>query len=207
MKIIGITYGREDSKSGSQVLLLKGDSALLVNRKPFFVLDETKAPVAYPALALRICRLGKTVSPRYADRYYDAVAPALDIQAADLLEEAKAQGAPWTQAVSLDGSLPLGEWNEGVKVTGSFLTAFGRSAEPCPGLQVTGYGATESRTYGTTEERIAEAVSLVSKWMTIRQGDVIYVQLTNEPIALKQNDLLTARMEGDETDRLFCRIK
>lgn len=194
MKIIGITYGREDSKSGSQVLLLKGDSALLVNRKPFFVPDEIQAPVAYPALALRICRLGKTVSPRYADRYYDAVAPALDIQAADLLEEAKAQGAPWTQAVSLDGSLPLGEWNEGVKVTGYWLL-------------VTGYGATESRTYGTTEERIAEAVSLVSKWMTIRQGDVIYVQLTNEPIALKQNDLLTARMEGDETDRLFCRIK
>lgn len=194
MKIIGITYGREDSKSGSQVLLLKGDSALLVNRKPFFVPDEIQAPVAYPALALRICRLGKTVSPRYADRYYDAVAPALDIQAADLLEEAKAQGAPWTQAVSLDGSLPLGEWNEGVKVTGY-------------GLQGIGYGATESRTYGTTEERIAEAVSLVSKWMTIRQGDVIYVQLTNEPIALKQNDLLTARMEGDETDRLFCRIK
>lgn len=74
-------------------------------------------------------------------------------------------------------------------------------------LQVTDSQVTEERTYGITEERIAEAVSLMSKVMTIRQGDVIYVQLTNEPIALKQNDLLTARLEGDETDRLFCRIK
>ena len=186
MKIIGVTYeGR---------LLLKGDSALLVNRKPFFIPDETKEPVAYPALALRVCRLGKTVHTRYANRYFDAYAPALDIQAADLLAEAKEQRAPWTTAVSLDGSLPLGEWKEEVMVTGYRL-------------QVTDSQVTEERTYGITEERIAEAVSLMSKVMTIRQGDVIYVQLTNEPIALKQNDLLTARLEGDETDRLFCRIK
>ena len=58
MKIIGVTYGEAAS------LLLKGDSALLVNRKPFFVPDETRAPVAYPALALRVCRLGKTIAPR-----------------------------------------------------------------------------------------------------------------------------------------------
>ena len=71
MKIIGVTYGERKS------LILKGDSALLVNRKPFFIPDETNNPVAFPALALRVCRLGKHIAPRFANRYYDAVAPAL----------------------------------------------------------------------------------------------------------------------------------
>ncbi|MBO4621151.1 MAG: fumarylacetoacetate hydrolase family protein [Paludibacteraceae bacterium] len=198
MKIIGITYGGGDSGLKGSTLLLKGDSALLVGRKPFFIPDETTCPVAYPALALRVCRLGKTVTPRFASRYYDAVAPALDIQASDQLHEAQAQGAPWTTAVSLDGSLPLGEWKE--------VSPLSPNGQP-PCLRGQLRGNSKEQEWMISEERIAEAVSMASKVMTIRQGDVIYVQLTNEPVALQRNDLLTARLEGDEADRLFCRIK
>ena len=184
MKIIGVTYGQQ------KALLLKGDSALLVNRKPFFIPDETSAPVAYPALALRVCRLGKTIAPRYADRYYDALAPALDIQALDMLEQAKANGEPWTTAISLDGSFPLGEWSEEHEAHGTYET-----------------NGTNKLALEATEDEIREAVSLVSRYMTIRQGDVIYLQLTDRPLTLKQNDLITARMNGDEKESLFCRIK
>ena len=183
MKIIGVTYGETKS------LILKGDSALLVNRKPFFIPDETHAPVAYPALALRVCRLGKTIAARYANRYYDACAPALDIWAADLLEQARAKGEPWTTAVSLDGSFPQGEWNANEAHEIQFALE------------------NERMEFSATEEQIAEAVSLVSKYMTIRQGDVIYLQLSDKPIELKLNDCLTARFAGDETDALLCRIK
>ena len=184
MKIIGVTYGEAAS------LLLKGDSALLVNRKPFFVPDETRAPVAYPALALRVCRLGKTIAPRYANRYFDACAPALDIRAADLLEQAQAKGEPWTTAISLDGTFPLGDWKEANHTSWTFLT-----------------NGTDKLEVSATEEQIHDAVSLVSRYMTIRQGDVIYLQLTDKPIELKLNDCLTARPAGDETDALLCRIK
>ena len=184
MKIIGVTYGPQ------KTLLLKGDSALLVNRKPFFIPDETTSPVAYPALALRVCRLGKTIAPRYADRYYDAIAPALDIQAADLLAQAQAQGQPWTTAISLDGSFPLGEWSE--------------THEPHVTYETNG---TNKLALEAADSEIREAVSLVSRYMTIRQGDVIYLQLTDRPIELKLDDLITARLDGDETDALFCRIK
>ena len=142
MKIIGVTYGPQ------KTLLLKGDSALLVNRKPFFIPDETSSPVAYPALALRVCRLGKTVAPRYADRYYDAIAPALDIQAADLLAQAQTQGQPWTTAISLDGSFPLGEWSE--------------THEPHVTYETNG---TNKLTLEAADSEIREAVSLVSRYI------------------------------------------
>jgi len=184
MKIIGVTYGPTAS------LILKGDSALLVNRKPFFIPDETRTPIAYPALALRVCRLGKTIAPRYAKRYYDACAPALDIQAADLLEQALAKGEPWTTAVSLDGSFPLGEWKEDSATHPICWT-----------------NGTDTLELSATEEQIEEAVRKVSRYMTIRQGDVIYLGLTDKPIQLKLNDCLTARFKGDDTDALLCRIK
>ena len=184
MKIIGVTYGPQ------KTLLLKGDSALLVNRKPFFIPDETTSPVAYPALALRVCRLGKTVAPRYADRYFDALAPALDIQAADLLAQAQAAGQPWTTAISLDGSFPLGEWSETHEAHVTYET-----------------NGTQKVELSATEAEISEAVSLVSRFMTIRQGDVIYLQLTDKPMELKLNDTLTARLCGEEKESLFCRIK
>ena len=181
MKIIGVTYGERKS------LILKGDSALLVNRKPFFIPDETNNPVAFPALALRVCRLGKHIAPRFANRYYDAIAPALDIQAEDLRTQAITNGEPWTTAVSLDGSFPLGEWREnGTNETSLF---------------------TNGEEYIVTEEQVAEAVCLVSRYMTIRQGDVIYLQLTDKPTPLQRNDSLTAGFSGEETDALFCRIK
>ena len=181
MKIIGVTYGERKS------LILKGDSALLVNRKPFFIPDEVNELEAYPALALRVCRLGKTVAPRYANRYFDAYAPALDIQAADLRAQALANGEPWTTAISLDGSFPLGEWKEQMIES--------------PNLHLNG------QTYEATDAQIAEAVSLASRFMTIRQGDVIYVQLTDQPLTLKQNDCITACLNDEEKESLFCRIK
>lgn len=184
MKIIGVTYGEASS------LILKGDSALLVNRKPFFIPDETQAPIAYPALALRVCRLGKTIAPRYASRYYDACAPALDIWAADLLDQAQTKHEPWTTAVSLDGSFPLGEWSESDKIGWTYWT-----------------NGINRLDLGATEDRIHDAVSLVSKYMTIRQGDVLYLQLTDKPIELRLNDCLTARFEGNDTDALLCKIK
>jgi len=211
MKIVGVTYGN------AKRLILKGDSALLVNRKPFFIPDETQEAVAIPCIALRVSRLGKTISPRFASRYYDAYAPALDIQAADLRARAIKEGVAWTEAVSLDGSLPLGSWKEGnvencLKMT--IVQSPSSLRDNSPIVEEL------ERHYGVTEEQIEAGICLVSKYMTIRQGDVIYLQLTGEEIELQQNDCLKMRVENIsevvekeatenevKEDGLFCRIK
>ena len=85
MKIIGITY-----YDGSENIVLKSDSSLLVNRKPLFVPERVTDLQALPCIVLRVSRLGKCIAPRFASRYYDAVAAGVDFFAADLLREAKA---------------------------------------------------------------------------------------------------------------------
>ena len=88
-------------------MVLKGDSSLLVNRKPFFIPDWSEDIRMTPCIVLRVSRMGKHIGTRFAHRYYDAVAMGLNLYAADYLNK-----GDWTRAFGFDGSLPLGSWLE-----------------------------------------------------------------------------------------------
>lgn len=105
MKIVGLTY-----YFGEQEMVLKCDSCLLNGRKPMFVPDSTKDLRFLPVVIARISRLGKNIEARFADRYYDAIAPGADFVAYDRLNEARKEGKSWTQATGFDYSLAIGEW-------------------------------------------------------------------------------------------------
>ena len=158
-------------------MVLKGDSCLLNGRKPFFVPDGSDEIGVTPCIILRVSRLGKEIAPKFADRYYDAVAPGEDFVALDILREAEKEGKPWTKALAFDYSLAIGEW-----VTGD-------------GLQVT-------EDYVLSPE---EAISEASKVMTIRQGDLIYIQAKQAPKPVQKEDVLRIEVEGEE--KLYCKIK
>ena len=92
------------------VIFTKADSALLKDRKPFFIPDDM-GRIDYEAeLVVRICRLGKSIPERFAHRYYDAVTVGIDFTARDLQNKARQQGMPWTICKGFDGSACIGEW-------------------------------------------------------------------------------------------------
>lgn len=86
-------------------MVLKGDSSLLNNNKPFFIPDWSDDIRMTPCVILRISRLGKNIQEKFADRYYDAIALGLNIFAADYLVQ-----NDWTRAWAFDYSLPIGNW-------------------------------------------------------------------------------------------------
>ena len=67
------------------VLLTMPDSALLKDGKPFFVPDWCASVDLGASLAVRICRLGKSIPERFAHRYYDAVTVGVAFTARDVL--------------------------------------------------------------------------------------------------------------------------
>ena len=189
MKIIGITY-----YDGSENLVLKSDSSLLVNRKPLFVPERISDLQALPCVVLRVSRLGKCVAPRYASRYYDAVAPGLDFFAADLLREAKKQGRPWTPAMAFEGSLAVGEWKD--------VDAF-------PLITTWHVMRGEKRVgeiaWQTHADCLDNAVAQASEMLTIRQGDLIYLAYQGAPLQLQNEDIVHCTDGNAET--LYCKIK
>ena len=98
------------SKKEGPVIFTKADSALLKDKKPFFIPDDLGTIEYETELVVRICRLGKTISERFAHRYYDAVTVGIDFTARELQQKLRAQGLPWDLCKGFDGSAALGEW-------------------------------------------------------------------------------------------------
>lgn len=172
MKIIGFIY-----HNGQSEMVLKGDSCLLNGRKPFFIPDWTQEIGVTPCLILRVSRLGKEIALKFADRYYDAVAPGADFIAVDKAREAQTNGTPWTQALAFDYSLAIGEWT---KDDGQW---------------------TMDNLLMTPAQAIVEA----SKVMTIRQGDLIYIQAKQAPRMVQKEQIIREEIDGEE--KLYCKIK
>lgn len=186
MKIIGLTY-----YFGEEAMVLKCDSCLLNGRKPMFIPDHTKDLRYGKVVIARISRLGKHIEPKFASRYYDALAPGYDFVAYDRLEEARAKGDSWAEAIAFDYSLAIGEWTEGSGTPDS-----GKShAEPGTPDSGKNYAA----------KAIEEAISKVSQLMTIRQGDLIYVAVEKELHQVEKEQVLREEINGEE--KLYCKIK
>ena len=179
MKIIGfVGYNGERRKAnGEWEMVLKGDSCLLNNRKPFFTPEGATTISVTPCIVLRVSRLGKGIAKKFAERYYDAIAPGVDFADLTLLREAQEQGKPWTEAIGFDYSLAIGKW------------------------------ATDKEQWATEDLLLSpeEAIAQASKIMTIRQGDLIYIQKRQAPRPVQREEIL--RVEKDGEEQLYCKIK
>lgn len=92
------------------VIFMKPDSALLKDSKPFFIPDFCEQVDYETEMVVRICRLGKNISERFAHRYYDAVTVGIDFTARDLQRKYRAEGKPWELCKGFDSSAAIGDW-------------------------------------------------------------------------------------------------
>ncbi len=186
MKILGLTHFNHAIQQ-----YMKPDSALLVNNKPFFLPDFSHALAMYPCLVVRINRLGRNVEQRFAHRYYDAWTIGLNMCALDLLQVASEQGNNYTNGIAFDNSLVVGEFTSlEVPKVGTLL----HNEQPYVEL--------------TDEQLIAtidEAIEQITRFVTIRMGDMIAIDFIGEPIQLTSNEKWQAKIGNNEI--LSCRIK
>lgn len=92
------------------VIFMKPDSALLKDSKPFFIPDFSEQTDYETELVVRINRLGKNISERFAHRYYDAVTVGIDFTARDLQKKFRSEGKPWELCKGFDSSAAIGDW-------------------------------------------------------------------------------------------------
>lgn len=147
------------------VIFTKPDSALLKDRKPFFVPDDL-GTVDYEAeIVVRICRLGKTIPERFAHRYYDAVTVGIDFTARQLQQELCAAGHPWELCKGFDGSAAIGQWIPTDRLRDVQALTFG--------LAVNGAKVQEGYT-GDMLFGIDQLIAYISRYFTLKTGDLLY---------------------------------
>jgi len=148
------------------VFFMKPDSALLRNNDPFFIPEWTNEVHHEIELVLRVCRLGKNIETRFAHRYYDEIGIGVDFTARDVQNELKKKGLPWEKAKAFDRAAVIS------------TTFFPVAIFPTPEtirfkLNINGQTVQEGNS-GLMIFGFDEIISHISKYMTLKIGDLIY---------------------------------
>jgi 2-keto-4-pentenoate hydratase/2-oxohepta-3-ene-1,7-dioic acid hydratase in catechol pathway len=117
MKIfcIGRNYVAHAKELGNDVpdepvIFMKPKSALLQAHTPFYY-PEFSNELHYEAeLVLRICKNGKYIQEKFANKYYNGVTVGIDFTARDIQDDLKSKGLPWEKAKAWDNSAVIGKW-------------------------------------------------------------------------------------------------
>lgn len=173
MKIIAVGKNYADhalefdgtvERPSAPMIFMKPDSAILKNGKPFFVPDFLGCVEYEAEIVVRISNLGKNIPTRFAHRYYDAVTVGIDFTARDWQRQLIAEGAPWELSKGFDGAATLGEFvsTEGLDVNNLSFR-----------LDIDGETVQSSNSSNMLFS-IDEIVNYVSKYCTLRTGDLIF---------------------------------
>lgn len=154
------------------VVFMKPDSALLKDSKPFFIPDFCQQVDYETELVVRINRLGKNISERFAHRYYDAVTVGIDFTARDLQKKLRAGALPWELCKSFDNSAAIGDFIpvselDNVQQLGFHLDIDG---------QIVQTGNTKDMIF-----HIDTLIAYISRFMTLKIGDLIF---TGTPVGI-----------------------
>ncbi len=90
------------------VIFMKPKSALLLPGKPIYYPEFTDDLQYECEVVVRICKNGKFIQEKFANKYYDQVTLGIDFTARDLQREQQKKGLPWEIAKAFDGSAAVG---------------------------------------------------------------------------------------------------
>ncbi len=152
-------------KPKEPVIFSKVDSSLLKNGKPFFMPDELGSIDYETELVVRICRLGKSIPKKFASRYYDAATVGIDFTARDLQRKLRKEGQPWDMCKGFDGAAVIGTWVSMDEIKDIQNLKFH--------LDINNKTVQEGFT-GDMLFSIDELIAYVSRYLTLKTGDLIF---------------------------------
>jgi len=179
------------------VFFLKPDTALVIRNRPFYYPDFSKDIHYETELVLKICKAGKSIPEKFAQDYYDQIGLGFDFTARDLQQKCKEKGLPWEIAKGFDYSAPISQ---------EFI-----SKEKIPDLknisfhlELNGKKVQEGHS-GEMIFSFEKIIAYVSKFMTLRTGDLIFTGTPAGVGPVKIGDKLEAFLE--DRKMIICHIK
>lgn len=176
------------------IFFMKSENALLPRRHPFYIPDFTKDLHYECELVLKISRLGKHISEKYAHKYFDEIGLGIDFTARDLQQKCKEKGLPWEIAKAWDYSSPLGKF---IPVS---------SLQSVENIEFRLEKNNKIVQSGNSKDMIfsfSAIIAYVSKYITLKQGDLIFTGTPAGVGPVQSGDLL----EGFIGDSKFLSLK
>lgn len=179
------------------VVFLKPDSAILPKKQPFFI-PTFSSNVHYEAeLIVKINKLGKHIDQKFAYKYYNELSVGIDFTARDIQKNLKENGLPWECSKAFDGSAVIGKWisKEELQAENTDLSFHLEKNE-----EIVQEGFTKLMLYS-----VDELISYVSKFFTLKIGDILFTGTPAGVGPVNENDELIAYLEKQKV--LHIKIK
>jgi len=179
----------ENEKPTDPVIFLKPDTSILLKKQPFFIPDFSNDVHHEIEVLVKINRVGKYIDKVFAHKYYNEVGLGIDFTARDLQSKLKDKGLPWEKAKAFDGAAVIGDWI--AKKEFSDVNDINFSLKKNDEIVQT--GNTSLMLW-----KIDEIIEYVSKYFTLKIGDVIF---TGTPAGVGKviaNDKLTGYLESTQ---------
>jgi 2-keto-4-pentenoate hydratase/2-oxohepta-3-ene-1,7-dioic acid hydratase in catechol pathway len=171
------------------VVFLKPDTAILLKKQPFFIPDFSDDVHYEVEVLVKINKVGKYIDKKFAHKYYDEIGLGIDFTARDLQSKLKAKGLPWEKAKAFDGAAVIGKWVDKKAVANIDDLNFSLKKNEV----IVQNGNTSHMLW-----KIDELIEYVSKYFTLKIGDIIF---TGTPAGVGKviaNDKLKGFIENEE---------
>lgn len=147
------------------IVFMKADTAALRDNKPFFHPDFSEEIHYETELIVRINRLGRNISPRFAHRYYEEISLGVDFTARDLQRRLKREGKPWEICKAFDNSAVIGNFIpkdeiDDIQNIDFHLDLNGNTVQQ---------GNSKDMIFS-----IDELIAYISKFFTLKIGDILF---------------------------------
>lgn len=171
------------------IFFLKPDTALIKDNQPFYYPEFSKEIHHEVELVLKISKAGKNIQTQFANKYYDEIGIGIDFTARDLQEQCKKKGLPWEKAKAFDGAAPIG----------MFINKKQFTDEKNINFHLNINGNTVQK--GNTKDLLFSfdiIVAYVSKFFTLKTGDLIYTGTPEGVGSVSIGDRLEAYIENQK---------
>jgi acylpyruvate hydrolase len=195
MKLIYVDKNFGIGREAEPVVFLKPKTSIILSRFPFFYPDFSSDIRAHAEVVLKIVKLGKNISTKFAKRYYDSAGISIRFYAHDMLKDCKKKSLPWEKAVAFNGSTAISEFSP----IDSFLQEGGKFNLSLNQQEVQVFSV------DTMVFNFDEIISHISKYFTLTTGDLLFTGISEKTIPIKINDVLEATLNVKPL--LKCKIK
>ncbi|AJR03423.1 fumarylacetoacetate hydrolase family protein [Siansivirga zeaxanthinifaciens] len=171
----------ENEKPTDPVVFLKPDTSILLKKQPFFIPDFSNDVHYEVEILVKINRIGKHIDRKFAHKYYDEIGLGIDFTARDLQARLKEKGLPWEKAKAFDGSAVIGNWLPVSNFSDVNAIEFSLKKNE----NIVQLGNTSHMLW-----KIDELIEYISKYFTLKIGDIIFTGTPSGVGKVEANDKL-----------------
>lgn len=171
------------------IFFMKPDTALVKEGSDIYLPEFSNEIHFECEVVIKINKAGKFIQKEFARNYYSEISLGLDLTARDLQTKCKEKGLPWEIAKAFDNSAPISsKW---ISISDINLSD----------INFQFFQNGELKQNGFTKDMIFsvdELISYVSKFITLKTGDLIYTGTPAGVGPIQIGDKLEGNLNGNK---------